>query len=69
MGGRATTIGRALAVALTAAALWGLILGWWSGVPLLRGALVGLYMWGPAIVLSVQWRPPTDTTPTDAFVP
>jgi hypothetical protein len=70
VGGRTGVIARALVVALSAAALWGLLLGWWFGVSLVRGALVGLYAWGPAIILSVQWRTPVvDTAPTDAFVP
>ena len=69
VGGRAGFIARALVVALGAAAVWGLVLGWWFGASLVRGVLVGLYAWGPAIVLSVQWRAPVETTPSDAFIP
>jgi hypothetical protein len=69
VGGRAGIVARALVVALLAAAAWGLALAGWFGVPLVRGALVGLYMWGPATVLSTRWREPVDTTPPDAFLP
>jgi hypothetical protein len=69
MGGRAGAVARALVVALACAAAWGLALAGWFGVPLLRGAFVGLYLWGPAIVLSARWRDPVEDTPPDAFIP
>jgi hypothetical protein len=69
MGERAGAITRALAVALVVAAAWGLAVALLFGGPPLRGALVGLYLWGPAIVLSARWRDSAEATPPDAFLP
>jgi hypothetical protein len=56
--------------ALTGAAAWGALIAWWYDVSLLRGAIVGLWAWGPAILLSVRWRDvAADDTPLDAFGP
>jgi hypothetical protein len=58
----------AVARALGAATTWGVGLAWWYDAPLLHGMLVGLWAWGPAIVLSARWRAtPVDDTPLDAF--
>jgi hypothetical protein len=45
-----------VARALGAAMLWGMLLAWWYDASLLRGVLVGLWAWGPAIILSTRWR-------------
>jgi hypothetical protein len=59
-----------VARALVAAMAWGVLLAWWYDASLARGALVGLWAWGPAIVFSVRWRVvPVDDTPLDAFGP
>jgi hypothetical protein len=35
-----------------------------------NGALLGLWSWGPAIILSFRWRDlPVDDRPLDAFGP
>jgi hypothetical protein len=56
--------------ALGGAVVWGVLLAWWFDASLVRGALVGLWAWGPAILLSARWRDaPVDDTPLDAFGP
>jgi hypothetical protein len=45
-----------VARALGAAMAWGVLLAWWYDAPLLHGLLVGLWAWGPGIVLSARWR-------------
>jgi hypothetical protein len=50
--------------------VWGMTLAVLYGAPLGQGALVGLWAWGPAIILSVRWRDAQiDDTPLDAFGP
>jgi len=57
-----------VAWALAAAVAWGMLLAWWYEASLVRGALVGLWAWGPAIVLSVHWRAvPVDDVPLDTL--
>jgi hypothetical protein len=59
-----------VARALVAAAVWGLLLAWFYDASPARGVLVGLWAWGPAIVLSARWRDaPIDDAPLDAFGP
>ena len=66
MGGRLGAITRAVAGALA----WGVLVAWWCGAPLLRGAWLGVQAWAPAILLSVRWRDPApEETPVDAFMP
>jgi hypothetical protein len=67
VGGR---LGVVVARALGAAITWGVLLAWWYDASLVRGALVGLWAWGPAILLSARWRDlPVDEAPLDAFGP
>jgi hypothetical protein len=50
--------------------VWGLLLAWFYDASPARGVLVGLWAWGPAIVLSARWRDaPIDDAPLDAFGP
>jgi hypothetical protein len=65
MGGRLGAISRALAGAI----LWGIVVAWWYDAPLLRGAWVGFWSWGPAILLSFRWRAHVPDVPLDAFGP
>jgi hypothetical protein len=59
-----------IARALGAAVVWGMALAWLYDASLARGALLGLWAWGPAIILSARWRElPIDDTPMDAFRP
>ena len=59
-----------VARALGGAIVWGILLAWVYDAPLARGALLGLWAWGPAIILSVRWREgQLDDTPIDAFGP
>jgi hypothetical protein len=59
-----------IARALSGAAAWGILLAWWYDAPLVHGATVGLWSWGPAIILSARWRDtPIEDTPLDAFGP
>jgi hypothetical protein len=63
-------LGVVVARALAGAVAWGVLLAWCYDASLARGALVGLWAWGPAIVLSARWRDaPTDDVPIDAFGP
>jgi hypothetical protein len=74
MGGRLGAITRAIAGGL----VWGVLVAWWYGAPLLRGVWLGFVAWAPAVLLSVRWRDTDrdtdrdvfrDDTPVDAFVP
>jgi hypothetical protein len=59
-----------VARALVAATVWGLLLAWVYDAPLGRGVAMGLWSWGPAIILSARWREvPHDDAPLDAFGP
>jgi hypothetical protein len=66
VAGRVKVVARALG----AATAWGVGLGWWFDASLVNGALLGLWCWGPAIILSFRWRDlPVDDRPLDAFGP
>jgi hypothetical protein len=68
MGG-GSDVGRAVARALLFATVWGVVLGYAYHASVVHGAFVGLVAWGPAIVLSAQWRRASDDSPIDAFGP
>jgi len=66
VAGRVKVVARALG----AATAWGVGLAWWFDASLVNGALLGLWSWGPAIILSFRWRDlPVDDRPLDAFGP
>jgi hypothetical protein len=55
---------------MAAATTWGVLLAWCYGAPLVHGVAVGLWAWGPAIVLAARWRVvPVDEPQLGAFVP
>ncbi len=59
---------RAVTRALSGAVAWGVLVAWSFDASLARGALIGLWTWAPAIVLSVHWRDvPVDDPPRHAL--
>jgi hypothetical protein len=66
VGGTIGAVARAVFLAL----IWGVALAAWYHAPLVHGAWVGLWAWGPAIVLSARWRDATPAPETvDGFGP
>jgi hypothetical protein len=64
VGGTFGAVTRAIAVAIA----WGVVLAACYGAPLLHGAWIGLWAWGPGIVLGARWRTePAPDVPADAF--
>jgi hypothetical protein len=49
--------------------VWGVLLAYAYDASVVHGALVGLWAWGPPIVLAFRWRDVTEDAPLDAFGP
>ncbi|MCU1428989.1 MAG: hypothetical protein JWL83_2989 [Actinomycetia bacterium] len=54
---------------LAGSMVWGVLLAYAYDASVVHGALVGLWAWGPAIVLAFRWRDVTEDAPLDAFGP
>lgn len=46
----------ALARGTAGGVLWGVLVGWFHGASIARGAIVGLELWIPILILSMRWR-------------